>query len=241
MDQREFTTASPSMHGHDARAAATQRIQPPDPEQIYVALRQELLRFSIRDRRDLSLTPLSIRFDASRTTITHALDRLVEDGLLRREHRYGYAPLETSAAEIEAMFVAIGSLLKEIYPRAKADNRRASRCDWDRAERQQRAAIVAKSQDAELVAAELELLLRHAASRSAEHAPQIETCLVALSRVRRVEGGLFANHPREVARLMRSFYAGQYDQFIEGLDQYTKRRAAAATQLRQEVYFKAAS
>jgi DNA-binding GntR family transcriptional regulator len=243
MDQRKLTIVLtiPSPHACNTCFATNREIRAPRAEQAYRTLRHEVLHFLIRDRRDLLLNPLAARLGLSRTTITRALDRLVEDGLLRCEHRHGYATLETSAEEIEARFLAICSMMKEIYPPANTEVRPPYRLDWNRTARRQRAAIVAKSNDAELVATELELLLRQAASRSAVHAPQIEACLVSLSRVRRVEGELFASHPREVARLMRSFYAGQHDRFIEGLERYTARRSAAAAQLLREVRLKAVS
>ncbi len=158
----------------------------PDPhaplsDGVYRKLRRELLAFKIRDRRDLLLTSLATRFEVSRPTVTRALNRLVKEGLLRRAYRLGYGVVETPPAEIEAHFEAICSLMIDIYPPTDVAKRRTSRRDWDRAARQQRVSEVGVTDDPELVADELERLLRRAVSRSPAHVPYLEASLVALS------------------------------------------------------------
>lgn len=241
MVERELTIiVLPQEHANDNFYPPVREIRAPLAETTWRKIRDELLQFKIFTRSGLKQERLAARYGVSRTTIAHVLRRLAGEGLVRPCGHGQYTPVEATVAEIDTALHTICSVLEEIYPPADDKRRRPYCRDWTRSARLARAELVARGHDAELVASEFEILLRRATARAPAHAPLIDACLVTLSRVRRVEGELFVHHARDVAQLIRSFYASRYDNFIEGLVRYTEsRRAASVALCREAVYWAA--
>jgi predicted ArsR family transcriptional regulator len=203
----------------------------------YRELKDRLWRDRIRNERDLTVQHLAERMEVSRNTITRALDRLVEDGMVLHEPQRGYMPVTPSSDQIEAAFASGFEQIQTVYFPSDRGSRRPSRRDSLRAEKLARAELVTRPADAEFVATSLEMLLREAIHRAEDraHVDQFERSLTRLARIRRVEHLVVSNHFQEVAQLMRYFYACRYAKFVQLLWTYSARRMDMAAALEKEL------
>jgi DNA-binding GntR family transcriptional regulator len=199
----------------------------------YRMIRSELWHFRIRNAHDLTGQRLAGRLGVSRNTISRALDRLAGERMLRRVSHGRHAPYVPSGQEVAAAYSANLALAEATYRPDALLVRRHHRRDRERAERLAHAERLVETQDPDLAASEVELLLRKIARYSGGPiaARAIERDLAVLARIRRVEQLVLPDYFDEVAQLMRYFYAGRYPKLVRSLEAYTRQRVSAANVL----------
>ncbi len=205
-------------------------------EAAYRTLRRWITDGELRSERDFLLQPLAERLDVSRNTLTRALNRLVEEELVRHTPQKGYALLLPTAQQIERWY---SESFDDVRNALMADERekRPRQYGLDREEKLALAEVLPEMAPPPAVVAELEDLLRAAVNRGGDAAKRsaFYTTLQKLASTRRVEHIVVVEHRDDVAQLMRSFYRGQYDRFLRTLSVYTAKRIRAAGSLASEV------
>lgn len=206
-------------------------------EEAYRKLKQMILHGELRYERDFLLQPLAEKLDVSRNTLTRALNRLVEDELVRHSKQKGYTLLLPTAQQIERWYGEAYELVREALV-ADEREKRPRQYGLDRDQKLALAEVLPELAAPQAVAAELDEMLRTAVSRSGDSAKRtaFHAVLQRLASARRVEHLVISDHREDVAQLMRSFYRGQYDRFLRMFSVYTTKRVRAASATAAQVH-----
>jgi|WetSurMetagenome_2_1015567.scaffolds.fasta_scaffold276852_2 DNA-binding GntR family transcriptional regulator len=100
-------------------------------EKAYTTIKNKIFNFELKPKEIFSETELSKRLRMSRTPIREALNKLENDGLVKRLPNKGYCVVDISASEIEELY----ELREDLAVMAlRAAARKAQQKDWLRLE-----------------------------------------------------------------------------------------------------------